>query len=112
MLPENVRKACELAKLPGGCTYVADGKPACVIGQLAVLEGCTVEQLSDFEQDNLNVAVLFLLDEEPFKTKLAKYNSSFLDMLQMEWDSDPRLTNEKFILLAEKLYLEYENNHN
>lgn len=109
MLPENVKKACELACGPGDCKYFVDDKPHCVIGQLAVLEGCTVQELKEFKKrvkDDGSFAdgVLNLIEHEPFKTKLSKYNAEFLDKLQHYWDSDTRINNEALLEEAERLY--------
>lgn len=40
-----LHKAIDLAKDSGECQYVKGGEPCCVIGQLAVLKGISLEQL-------------------------------------------------------------------
>lgn len=114
MLPENVKKACELACGPGDCKYVVNDEPYCVIGQLAVLEGCTVEELRAFKErvsndGSYSDGVLALIEHEPFKTKLDKYHPHFMDLLQSFWDETIKHSNKELLSEAESLYPQYHD---
>lgn len=80
---EKLNKAIDLAEEPGGCRYAIDGKPCCVIGQLAVLEGVPVSEL-----DSAYGIELFLKRGclSPISA-LAAYPLDLLICMQVRWDN-------------------------
>ena len=48
-LKDNLLKAIEAAVNPGGCVYMDDGEPCCVIAQLAYMEGVPKSNLSNWD---------------------------------------------------------------
>jgi hypothetical protein len=75
-----IRKACG----PGACVYInGKDKPSCVIGQLAVLEGYSVETIKSWMDRGLWGMRAY--DQMP--KKFNKYDSQLLIALQDEWDS-------------------------
>lgn len=85
----NLRKAIDLAEKPGGCKYVRNGKPCCVIAQLAVLEGIPVEQISKWDVSKFPGIGSLLL--EPLvngaSAITSKYPIILLNNLQGVWDT-------------------------
>jgi len=99
-VPENIKKACELAKNPGSCKYSnEDGSPCCVIGQLYVLEGFNVSELK-----NENKAIDYLRSEN-IDLLFSKYGKDRLATLQCYWDSNSYATNEQLLEKAEEIWL-------
>ena len=78
----NLRRAIRNARGPAQCMYVFNGKPWCVIGQLASLEGVTVESLSEW------VGFIELIDDSAAKSLLDRYGTDLLSNLQGIWDDD------------------------
>lgn len=85
----NLLKAIELAQGKGGCVYVKDGKPCCVIAQLHILEGGSLSEMEEW--DNLTVTEV-MRDCQP--DTLTKYSVSLLSGLQTIWDNN-KGTNEE-----------------
>ena len=77
------------AEQPGLCKYAVDKKrPCCVIGQLAFLEGVSVEELHKWDVSKYGtIATLKWKMAEEFP--LAKYDSFLLQDLQKTWDRSP-----------------------
>lgn len=75
---EAIKKAIN----PGGCRYLQDGKPACVIAQLYILKGGSPEDMEDWHDTNIPIVVYELkpplLMDEP---RLLMAN------LQHTWDT-------------------------
>lgn len=111
MLPENIKKACELAAEPGRCRYTNGNEPICVIGQLAVLEGCTVAELTEFQENcNGNNTASDLVKFEPFKSKLEKYDSGMLRSIQQYWDCHAKRfasPNKELLYFTKELWETY-----
>lgn len=103
MLPENIKKACELAQVPGECKYVVDEKPCCVMGQLYVLEGFDINDLKETSDMFCNI----ITDNQQLIDK--KYGQLRLYDLQCYWDDYPLKTNEELLKKAEYLFKDYEN---
>jgi len=81
----NLRKAIDLAEKPSGCKYVVDGKPCCVIAQLAVLEGIPVEDISKWDRQNsCGIGVLPLTNGVDVLVR--KYPREVLVNMQGAWD--------------------------
>ena len=98
-VPENIKKACELAKNPGSCKYSnKDGSPCCVIGQLYVLEGFDVTEFScqNTTIDHVKAENIDLL--------FSKYTKDRLTTLQFYWDSNNDATNEQLLEKAEEIW--------
>lgn len=85
---EKVNKAIELAQEPGACKYMVDGKPCCVIGQLAALEGVPANVLDT----ELTVSALIKLNKLP---EFASYPRELLFLLQRKWDCSKSIPIEK-----------------
>lgn len=82
----NLYKALALAKNPGNCLYVERGQPCCIIAQLYVLEGGTVEEMEGggkFKEWSTIRRVY--IDRAP--TQLTKYPMNLLIAMQANWDS-------------------------
>ena len=77
---EKINKAIELAQEPGACKYMVDGKPCCVIGQLAALEGVPAVVL---DRTEFTVSALIKRNQLP---EFASYPREFLYLLQRKWD--------------------------
>ncbi len=77
---EKLRKAISQAQKFGGCKYVSEDKPCCVIAQLATLEGVPLEKLREWDEAN-SQSVLAIQPEE-----LASYSFSRLSQIQNFWD--------------------------
>jgi hypothetical protein len=98
---ENIKKAIELAKQnghQGECRYVTDGKPDCVVAQLATIEGVSIEDLAKWEKKNVLAAAMF---NKPGANSLREkgYNTEFLLLLQRIWDGEyvPTDDEDKFV---------------
>lgn len=100
-LPENIRKACKLAKKPGSCEYVDENFcPICVIAKLYVIEGGLPEVMAKWRNTQcVNV------DDPLMETLFAKYGREFLYNLQGFWDSNPSASNKDLIAKAETLWM-------
>jgi hypothetical protein len=85
LTPEQAHKleqAIEWARFPAGCEYVgSDGEPACVIAQLAALEG--VDALTLDAWDNTTLPGVSSLRP----AELAAYPIELLAKLQQAWDN-------------------------
>lgn len=94
MLPENIKKACQLAKHPGQAMYYVDGEPSCFIAQLKELEGSkeVLKEGRSFDAHNI--------------VELNKYGVDRLQDLQDTWDSSEEITNEELLEFAEKIWQE------
>jgi hypothetical protein len=103
MLPENIKKACELAQGAGECEYVIDGKPCCVIGQLYSLEGFDISNLEGNITcwHNVSLRNKDIIDR--------KYGELKLERLQSFWDSSKNLTNEELLEAAESIFGDNED---
>lgn len=77
---ENLKQAIKLARGAGKCDYLNNGKPYCVIAQLYVLEGGSVEDLKEWEGCTITG-----IDD---RGCLKKYPIKLLDGLQSRWDGD------------------------
>mgnify|MGYP003534381023 CR=1 FL=1 len=75
----NLWKAWVIA-INAGCRYVVDGKPACVIAQLYILEGGKVEDMADWH----GKPIAYI--QPPL---LAKYPILFLSTVQYVFDLHP-----------------------
>ena len=98
-VPDNIAKACELAREPGGCKYIdEDGYPCCVIGQLYALEGFDTNDLKDVNKFSSYIESenMFLLSD--------KYGKERLDNLQNYWDDSNERTNDQLLEKAAKLW--------
>jgi len=98
-VPENIKKACELAKGPGQCKYSVGPDPYCVIGQLYTLEGFNVSELK-----NENTTIDYLRSEN-IDLLFSKYGKDRLATLQCYWDSNSYATNEQLLEKAEEIWL-------
>lgn len=96
-----LREAISLAKTPGGCHYVINGKPACVIAQLFTLEGVTVEQLSQLE--GMPIADMSDHDMGPLKS----YPRKLLADLQEVWDKGRGSEEDLKNTMREMVEMEY-----
>lgn len=75
-------EAIQKATDPGGCRYLIDGKPACVIAQLYVLKGGAPEDMGSWHTD----VVLSIVHE--FKPPLLMDEPrSLIANLQHTWDT-------------------------
>jgi hypothetical protein len=83
---EKCLKAVELAKFPGACRYVAeDGvTPLCVIAQLGVLEGVSLDAMTIWGRKA--IWDVFAFGREGHEV-LASYDERFLTKLQKLWDT-------------------------
>jgi len=92
---EKLLKAIDLAQGPGKCLYVVDGKPCCVVGQLAILEGVAIDF---FEQRNKMGCRYNELSIGPFTelTSELDYNECMLQKLQSIWDGAGEEDVEKY----------------
>ena len=82
MIPENIKKACELAKDPGSCKYTDGEKPLCVIAQLYVLEGGDVKDMLDWGTTVIRRVEYNSILENMFD----KYGLNNLVEMQYIWD--------------------------
>lgn len=80
---EDLLKAIELAQNPGKCEYFVDGKPMCVMGQLAAMNGAKEE---DFEAVKEECIPRVLESDGVVKKYFENYPSDLLDNLQINWD--------------------------
>jgi hypothetical protein len=94
MVPENIKKACELAKNPGEAMYYVDGKPSCFIAQLVEIEGLKFTLMEGKAFNGHNIP------------KLNKYDVERLQDLQDFWDNSEDRTNEELLNYAEELFSE------
>lgn len=77
-------RAIALARKPGSCLYIHEGKPCCVIAQLLLLEGGDLEDIkASWIRDN-NVHIPIHKVEN--RGRLAKYPIKVLKELQAIWD--------------------------
>lgn len=76
-----LQTAIDKAKNPGKCRYVVDGRPSCVIAQLYILEGGSVDTLGKWRS-----TVIGCILEEQRPPKLAHYPKGLLQNLQYLWD--------------------------
>lgn len=89
---KTLHKAIDLAVLPGGCQYVTNDAPSCVIAQLATLEGAPLEILKMWNVsarggDSKKIGSL-INDGDPTARRLGnKYGDQLLIDLQEIWDS-------------------------
>ena len=97
-VPENIKKACELAKGPGQCKYSVGPDPYCVIGQLYTLEGFDV---SEFKCQNTTIDHV---KAENIDLLFSKYTKDRLTTLQFYWDSNNDATNEQLLEKAEEIW--------
>jgi hypothetical protein len=80
---EDLLKAIELAQNPGKCEYFVDGKPMCVMGQLAAINGAKEKDfLFVKEQCIENI----LLCDNAAKQYFENYPDGLLSSLQVNWD--------------------------
>lgn len=99
MLPQDQKQklhaAIDLAQGSGGCRYTMDGRPFCVIAQLAALEGVPVEQLQVWDCQEREVgssatssaSVYEVLESNlPGSEVLKTYPPDLLASLQETWD--------------------------
>lgn len=83
----NLYKALELARNPGNCLYVERGQPCCIIAQLFVLEGGTVEEMeSRGDYKEWSTVRRVYLDKAP--PQLTKYPLELLVAMQSNWDRE------------------------
>lgn len=82
----NLYKALSLAKNPGNCKYVQDGKPCCIIAQLFVLEGGTVEEMGEENYPEWSTIRRVYHDQAP--PQLTKYPLELLVAMQSNWDRE------------------------
>jgi hypothetical protein len=92
MVPENIKKACELAKDPGEGMYYNDGKPSCFIAQLVEVEGLNIHlgEGQTFDQHDI--------------PELNKYGVETLQQLQDYWDGSKERTNKELLEYAEEFF--------
>lgn len=79
----NLIKAIELATHELTGHYVVDNKPACVIGQLAFIEGTSVEELIKWDIGNGEDTTIDIYHKE---SSLKEYPRALLRRLQKMWD--------------------------
>jgi len=91
MVTENIKKACQLARSPGGCKYYDEKGPCCVIANLFVLE-----QDDTIPEENRSVRF-----DHPISVK---YGWGNLSQLQHFWDSSQKITNEQLLERAEEIW--------
>ncbi len=78
-----LHKAIDSATRPGICRYRAERQPACVIGQLAVLEGISVDTLRKWDDDEYpGIGELITATPGLF----SEYPINLLIRLQKRWD--------------------------
>lgn len=83
-------EAIKKAVHPGGCRYLIDGKPACVIAQLYVLKGGAPEDMESWH----GTGVLRIVDER--MVPLLMDEPRFLmEHLQYVWDTSYNKTAEE-----------------
>lgn len=76
-----LQTAIDKAENPGECRYVVDGRPSCVIAQLYILEGGSVDTLEWWQS-----TVIGCILEEQRPPELARYPKGLLQNLQYLWD--------------------------
>lgn len=85
--------AINSAREPGGCKYVSDGVPCCVIAQLATLEGVPLETLErwnsteDILDGQDSITELYAKQQPATGMLNEKYGIVFLRDLQDIWDN-------------------------
>lgn len=76
-----LQTAIDKAENPGECRYVVDGRPSCVIAQLYILEGGSVDTLEEW-----GATVIGCVLNERHPAELAHYPKTLLQSLQYLWD--------------------------
>lgn len=76
-----LQTAINKAENPGGCRYAVDERPSCVIAQLYILEGGSVDTLKYWGS-----TVIGCVLEQEHPPELAKYPKWLLQKLQYLWD--------------------------
>lgn len=79
---KNLNLAIDRARGPGACSYVIDDEPGCVIGQLAAIEGVSVNQLNTWGTQT----VKYLCDKNELPEPLTRYPNVLLRQVQKVWD--------------------------
>ncbi len=83
---EKLHASIDAARLPGSCRYLSGDKPACVIGQLAVLEGISETVISQW--DGVGTGVVFSVrDVSEVHPVFSEYPIEMLEDLQQIWDT-------------------------
>lgn len=97
---DRLNTAIDRARRPGSCQYAHGGKPCCVIGQLAALEGASVSTLErwdgcmSFNGGGLDASDIVTLIEEEVADDFG-YPSQLLNDLQGVWDCEEGLTDDE-----------------
>lgn len=80
---DKLLEAIRLAEGPGGCRYEKGGRPCCVIGQLAYIDGVPVDTLRGWDvfTDDQSLGIGEI---EP--DNLAHYPMGLLENIQGLWD--------------------------
>ena len=76
-----LQTAIDKAENPGACCYVVNGRPSCVIAQLYILEGGSVDTLKEW-----GATVIGCVLNERHPAELAHYPKGLLQNLQYLWD--------------------------
>lgn len=77
-----LQTAIDKAETPGACRYVVDGRPSCVIAQLYILEGGSVDTLEEW-----GATVIGCVLDEWHPAEFAHYPKGLLQNLQYLWDT-------------------------
>ncbi len=87
-LRTNLLLAIAKARGPCECRYVlGDSKPGCVIGQLARIEGVSLDELRVWDR-SARATITDVVEKRPRAKALAsKYGLSLLSRLQEKWDT-------------------------
>lgn len=94
-----LHRAIDLAKGYGECEYTMDGKPCCVIGQLAFLTGCSINKMGEWSGQTVDN------EDVPNFIGINKY---FLKQIQRIWDGtgermDPERARDKMHNMVDNL---------
>ncbi|WNM70165.1 hypothetical protein [Myxococcus phage Mx1] len=104
-----------LAQNPGQCSYLTPimGEPACVIGQLMVLEGLSTSAIAPLDGMTVGAVMHSAFVEESVKSSLSGHDIGLLSSVQSVWDRTsidvPREANEDelrtyMLFLVEEYY--------
>lgn len=78
-----LQTAIDKAENPGARRYVVDGRPSCVIAQLYILEGGSVDTLEWWQWQSTVIGCIL---EEQRPPELVHYPEGLLQNLQYLWD--------------------------
>lgn len=79
---KRLHTATDAATEPRNCLYLtSNNKPACVIAQLAFMEGVSVTEMTQWCGD-----IVYVMEKGPGSERLASYPIALLSKLQVLWD--------------------------